>query len=84
MASRRLIRKVAVSLGGALLIVLGVIGIVTPIMPQVIFIVGGLSLLAKEFSWADRTLAALKGWFDRRLRLNRDEAEQSSNPPKAG
>ena len=68
MASRRLISKVVVSVAGALLIALGLVGIVLPILPGVIFVIGGLIVLSSEFVWAERALARARAWVDQRRR----------------
>lgn len=39
---------------GFLLVGIGVVGIVLPIMPGWIFLVPGLALLSRHFSWARR------------------------------
>ena len=43
-----------VVLGGMVLFVLGIVGLVLPVMPGLIFIVAGLLLMATEFDWAAR------------------------------
>lgn len=52
---------------GILLLVLGIIGILIPAMPQIPFLVGGLILLATEFRPARKLLV----WLRTRLRLRR-------------
>ena len=71
MASRRLISKVVVSVAGALLIALGLVGIVLPILPGVIFVIGGLIVLSSEFVWAERALARARAWVEERRRSHR-------------
>lgn len=39
---------------GFLLVALGVIGLVMPIMPGLIFLIPGLALLSRHFHWAHR------------------------------
>ncbi len=48
---------------GWLLVVLGVIGIILPILHGMIFLVGGLLVLSTEYVWADRLLSRLKARF---------------------
>jgi uncharacterized protein (TIGR02611 family) len=47
-------RRLAVTLGGAILLVTGIIGLALPILPGWICIIGGLSLLGTEYAWARR------------------------------
>ena len=46
--------------GGFLLTGIGLIGVVTPIMPGWIFLVPGLALLSGHFSWARRLRERLR------------------------
>ena len=46
--------------GGMVLIVLGLLGLVLPIIPGWVFLIPGLILLSREFHWARRLLEWLK------------------------
>lgn len=43
-------------IGGFALVVVGVIGIIMPVMPGWIFLIPGLVMLSDHFTWAKRTL----------------------------
>jgi tellurite resistance protein TerC len=55
----RVARKVGVSVGGGALLLAGVAMLVLP-GPGLVVIIAGLALLATEFAWARRPLAAMK------------------------
>ena len=69
-------RRIAVTLGGAILLVAGIIGLALPILPGWVCIIAGLSLLGTEYTWARRTcdwakrqaVRARDGVRDRRTR----------------
>ena len=46
--------------GGFVLIVVGIIGLILPIMPGWIFLIPGLGLLAERYDWAKRLVAWAK------------------------
>jgi len=58
--------RVVIGLLGAVLITIGLVGIVLPILPGWVLIIGGLLLLSREFDWADRTVTRLKDLVERR------------------
>ena len=62
MVNRGLVRKVIVSLGGVLLMALGVVGVVLPVMPGFVFFIAGLLVLSREFAWAERALTRARAW----------------------
>ena len=64
MANRRFIRKTLVSVGGGLLVLVGIVGLLVPIMPGFIFLIPGLFLLSLEFVWADRALKRARKWVE--------------------
>lgn len=53
-------RRIAVTVVGATLVLLGLAGVVLPVIPGPLLIIGGLALLATEYVWARRALAAAK------------------------
>ena len=53
-------RRVVVAVIGGTIILLGVVGMVLPIMPGFIFVPLGLAVLATEFVWAKRWLGQVK------------------------
>ncbi len=48
---------------GWLLVVVGIIGIILPILHGLIFLLAGLLVLSTEYVWAERLLARLKARF---------------------
>ncbi|PYQ14201.1 MAG: hypothetical protein DMH00_02275 [Acidobacteria bacterium] len=54
-------RWVRLSAGSALL-VLGVIGLVLPVLPGIVFIASGLALLGTETLWARRLMARISAF----------------------
>ena len=63
---RRTITRLMVGLAGAILIALGMAGIVLPILPGWALIIAGLLVLRREFDWAERTVSRLRGFLERR------------------
>jgi uncharacterized membrane protein YbaN (DUF454 family) len=57
------VRRVAKITLGVLLLVLGVIGLLLPVIPQVPFLIGGLTLLSSE----NRHCAALLEYIKKRV-----------------
>jgi uncharacterized membrane protein YbaN (DUF454 family) len=56
-------KRVAVIASGWSLLLLGVAGLVLPVLPGVFFLIIGLSILSAEYAWAHRWLAALRRRF---------------------
>ncbi len=56
-------KKIGLLTAGWFLILLGVVGIVAPILPGIPFLIVGFSLLATEYAWARHLLAKLKARF---------------------
>jgi uncharacterized membrane protein YbaN (DUF454 family) len=48
------------TIGGVMLVLVGILGLILPIMPGWIFLIPGLGLLAERFEWARRLLAWAK------------------------
>jgi uncharacterized membrane protein YbaN (DUF454 family) len=44
--------KVLRMAGGFFLVILGVLGLILPVMPGWVFLIPGLIILAEEYSWA--------------------------------
>lgn len=81
MFNRRVLRKVMVLIGGVLLIGLGLIGIVLPVLPGFLFLVGGLLLMSTEYAWAGRALAWARQRFDRRAARGGSSGEPRPHLP---
>lgn len=66
------------------LVILGIIGIILPIMPGWIFLVPGLMILAEEFPWLDRFLkrwlAFAKQKLDREKKVNKNQGDDPTPP----
>lgn len=63
MQINRNLRKILIAIGGSVLIVLGLAGLVLPIVPGTVLCITGLVLWSSEFPWAKKTLA----WFRQKL-----------------
>jgi hypothetical protein len=76
---RRSGKRIAVTIVGGLLVLIGIVGLVLPIMPGWILIIPGLALLATEYVWAQRLLKVARDKAaqakDMVLRRKRPEAE---------
>jgi len=53
-------KRVAVIASGWCLLVLGTAGLLLPVLPGVLLLIIGLSILSVEYVWAQRWLAALR------------------------
>ena len=53
-------------IAGFALVLVGVIGLILPIMPGWIFLIPGLGLLAERFEWAKRLVV----WAKRKSRIS--------------
>ena len=56
-------KRVAIIASGWSLFLLGVAGLVLPVLPGVLLLIVGLSILSAEYAWAHRWLAALRRRF---------------------
>ena len=74
MAGRRLFLKLFRTILGGILIIVGIVGIVLPVMPGVLFLIPGLFLLSREFDWAEQALSRVKKWG------RRDHKPTEENP----
>jgi tellurite resistance protein TerC len=53
-------RQVGIFIAGSIVLLVGIAGIVLPLIPAVIVIPAGIAILATEFIWAKRLLKELK------------------------
>lgn len=60
------------AIGGALLILLGILGAALPVLPGMLFLGAGLLLWSTEFPWAQRLLAELRQWLRDRQKNDRN------------
>lgn len=80
----RVARRVGVTLGGVFLMVVGLAGLVLPVLPGWLLIVAGLGLLATEYTWARRVvLVARRRAHEARLRA-RSRRSARRRPAAAG
>jgi uncharacterized membrane protein YbaN (DUF454 family) len=75
------VRSILEITSGFLLVLIGIVGLVLPIMPGWIFLIPGLVLLAQHFNWAKQ----LVGWAKERAagvtQTMRKEPRQGQEPP---
>ncbi|HEX4604073.1 MAG TPA: PGPGW domain-containing protein [Candidatus Angelobacter sp.] len=65
-----MIKRMALIAAGWTLLLLGAIGLLLPVLPGVLFLLIGLSILSVEYEWARRWVSALRRRFpaaDRKL-----------------
>jgi uncharacterized membrane protein YbaN (DUF454 family) len=65
-----MVKRVALIAAGWSLLLLGAIGLFLPVLPGVLFLLVGLSILSVEYAWARRWVTALRHRFpaaDRKL-----------------
>lgn len=75
MQINRNLRKMLIAVGGSVLIVLGLAGLVLPIVPGTVLCLTGLVLWSSEFPWAKKTLARLREKLEQSVRRRRTPAE---------
>jgi len=71
------VRQVAILLAGSAVILLGIAGLVLPVIPGMVVIPVGLAILATEFVWARRLLKQMKKKANDAL----DMVRGTSGPP---
>ncbi len=67
------------------LVILGIIGLILPIMPGWVFLVPGLMILGDEIPWLDRFLKRWMAYAKEKLRQERPapKNERTDSPPPA-
>lgn len=65
MEARSRLKRVAIHIAGWAFILLGILGLVLPILQGILFILVGLILLSSVSPWADRLLQKLRKRFPR-------------------
>ena len=58
-----MVKRVAFNAAGWALLLLGVIGLVLPVLPGALFLIVGLSFLSLEYQWAHRWMGPLRRRF---------------------
>ena len=61
-------KRVARIAAGGILVLAGLIGLALPILPGWVWLIPGLAILAREFTWAQRVLDWLKARLPQKLR----------------
>lgn len=74
---KKLLRYVA----GVGLVLLGIIGLILPIMPGWVFLVPGLMILAEEFPWLDRFLKKWLAWAKQKMDSEKKANKKQSSDP---
>lgn len=68
---------------GVGLVILGIIGLILPIMPGWVFLIPGLMILAEQFPWLDRFLNKWIAWGKEKMaREQKGKQNDSSDPGK--
>lgn len=63
------------------LVLLGIIGLILPVMPGLAFLVPGLAILSQEFPWLDRSLNKWLSWIKQKLDLEKKANKPPSSDP---
>jgi uncharacterized membrane protein YbaN (DUF454 family) len=58
-----MVKRYSLLAAGWALLPLGIVGLFLPILPGVLFLIIGLSILSVEYEWARRWMAALRSRF---------------------
>ncbi len=66
---------------GVGLVLLGIIGLILPIMPGWIFLIPGLMILAEEFPWLDRFLKKWIAWGKLKMARERQDKDKAGAEP---
>ncbi len=69
-------RRMAVAVGGGVLLVVGVVGLFLPLLPGTVFCIAGLVLWSSEFPWAKQILTRVR---QKLHRLARDDQNAGSD-----
>lgn len=68
MRTRRWLSTAGITTVGTTLVLIGIAGIFLPILPGVIPIAAGMTILARRFTWADRAVASIRSRIPDRSR----------------
>jgi uncharacterized protein YqgC (DUF456 family) len=68
MRTRRWLSTAGITTAGTTLVLIGIAGIFLPILPGVIPIAAGMTILARRFSWADRVVTGIRSRLPDRTR----------------
>jgi uncharacterized membrane protein YbaN (DUF454 family) len=76
------VRSVLEIFGGFLLIIIGILGLLLPIMPGWAFLIPGLVLLGQHFDWAKKLVTWAKEKAAGVAEGIRKQSRQEQNPPQ--
>ena len=79
---RRSGKRVAVTIAGGFLVLLGIAGLILPVLPGWVFIIPGLALLATEYVWAQRLLRIAKEKATQAKDMVLRKKQQPNVPPE--
>ena len=68
MRTRRWLSTAGITTVGTALVLLGIAGLFLPVLPGVIPIAAGLTMLARRFAWADRVVSGIRSRIPDRTR----------------
>lgn len=68
MRTRRWLSTAGITTGGSTLVLVGLAGLLLPVIPGVIAIAAGMALLARRFAWAERVVTGVKSRIPERTR----------------
>jgi uncharacterized membrane protein YbaN (DUF454 family) len=75
------LRKILEITGGVCLILIGIAGLILPIMPGWVFIIPGLAVLSRHFDWAKRMVAWAKQKAESMGYRHKTKTETASREP---
>ena len=74
-------RQVIVFFVGSVVVLVGIAGLVLPVIPGLVVIPAGLAILATEFVWARRLLAQMKERAKKIVRVGQNNAQPDETKP---
>jgi uncharacterized membrane protein YbaN (DUF454 family) len=80
---RRQAKRAMVIAAGWALMLLGLTGIILPIIPGIPFLVIGLLILSGEYVWAERLLGLVRRRFPKMTRSAEKQRDRWTNAPAA-
>jgi uncharacterized protein YqgC (DUF456 family) len=55
-----MLRRIAVTIAGGILVALGLVGLFLPVLPGIVLIAAGLAVWSAHYAWAGRALEPLR------------------------
>ncbi len=68
-----------VTIAGAILMVLGIIGLFLPVLQGILFIILSLTLLSTEYHWPQKIIARFRDYFDKEKNKTDKKKEARKN-----